>query len=168
MDSELRPEMLQRKMWDSCIQHLEEPRLRHHSEENSDPAPVTRSPESIWRCLSRFSSPWKRNWSGSRADNSDSWVSSLRDIPKRQSPAWIWEAVGTSTPAAVHPLHATPILDHTAEKERNARTITAAMEPSPTPTTCCSVSDESLTWAQTAQELLLTLFSSLVIRNIMQ
>lgn len=33
---------------------------------------------------------------------------------------------------------------HTAEKGRNARTITAATEPSPTPIICSSVSDESV------------------------
>lgn len=34
---------------------------------------------------------------------------------------------------------------HTAKKERNARAITTATEPSPTPTICCSVSDEAFT-----------------------
>lgn len=33
---------------------------------------------------------------------------------------------------------------HTAEKEKNARMVTKATEPSPTPTICCAVSDESV------------------------
>lgn len=54
----------------------------------------------------------------------------------------------TPTPSSLlPPLHSflkNRLTYHTAKEERNPRTITTATEPSPTPTICCSVSDEAV------------------------
>lgn len=56
-----------------------------------------------------------------------------------------WGSCGRMWSSSSASPHVAPICNHTAEKERNARTMTAATEPSPTPAICCSVREEPFT-----------------------